>query len=109
MGKTMLWIGALSLAGGSVALLALTNGDAAKWAILAVVCAGLAAAGPSAMRLGASLLAAAFALFCLDAVLNGNPMWLTTLGIVVGVLGVAALINFARTARKAPAEPSKET
>jgi len=101
-GKTMLWIGALSLAGGSVALLALTNGTAAVWAFGAVLFVALAALGPAAIRPGASLVATGLALMCLDVVLDRHPMWLSTFAIVVLVLGAAALVNgMARSVHKA--------
>ena len=102
MGTTMLAIGALSLAGGAVALLALTNGQAAWWAFGAALFAALASLGPGHFRPGAALVATGFALICLDVVLARHPMWLSTFGIVILVLGAAALVNglFARATRK---------
>ena len=102
IGATMLAIGGLSLAGGSVGALGMTNGVAAVWAFGAVLFAAFAALGPAALRPGAALFAAGLALMSLDVVLARHPMWLSSVAIVVLVLGAAALINglLARVLRK---------
>lgn len=101
VGAAMLAIGGVCAAAGVVGALSLTNGAAAAWALGAALFAALAAAGPSAMRPGSGLLAAGFAFGCLDR-LEGMPMWLGTLTVIMVALGLAALVNAAL------ARPSRE-
>lgn len=103
VGTAMLAIGGMSIAGGVVSALSLTNnGVAAEWAFGAALFAALAALGPVKMRPGSALLAAGMGLACLDRLLAQTPMWLGTLAIIVLALGLAALVN-------AAARPSRET
>lgn len=93
VGATMLAIGGISTAAGVVGALSLTNGLAAEWALGAALFAALATLGSPTMRAGFVLLATGMGLGCLDRLIAGGPMWLSTLTIIVLALGLAALLN----------------
>jgi len=93
VGGAVVWIGGVCAAGGFVCELSLMSGGLNALALLAAVCMGFALLGPSGQRVGFGLVAAGFAIEGVNQLPGLGAEWLTTIAVIAGVLGLAALLN----------------